>query len=264
MTPDQGDTLVGLAGDWHGDLAWAVHALNLLASRGIRTVYHVGDFGLYRDDISKRFLRRLDEVAGELDLTIWVTPGNHEDWDGLDALFATGPGPQRVSRRIWMLPRGHRWTHAGRSFVSLGGAPSVNFDSLIEGVSWWPGEAVTREMAEQVAAAGQAEVMLTHDSPNTCTGRVSRIIAGPSRWSVAAMEYAAAGRANLDVAYESVRPKLLVHGHYHVYDQYELPDGRRIVSLDKNGSTGNVASLDLGADRLHPVRAWLSFGAAAA
>lgn len=47
--------------------------------------------------------------------------------------------PVSLSDHVTVLPRGHRWEIAGRSFVSLGGAPSVDYLQPFrhQGESWW-------------------------------------------------------------------------------------------------------------------------------
>lgn len=59
----------------------------------------------------------------------------------------------------------HRWELGGRSFVALGGAPSVNRHLLTEGVDWWPSEVIGEAHVQSTVAGGAADVMLTHDSP---------------------------------------------------------------------------------------------------
>jgi hypothetical protein len=64
------------------------------------------------------------------------------------------------------LPRGARFTVVGRSFVSLGGAPSIDFETRVPGGDWWPTEMITYEDVAHVVAGGTADVMLTHDAPD--------------------------------------------------------------------------------------------------
>lgn len=40
-------TRIALAGDWHGNTRWALHALEAAARQGCDTVVHLGDFGLW-------------------------------------------------------------------------------------------------------------------------------------------------------------------------------------------------------------------------
>ena len=254
------EPFVGLAGDWHGDSAWAGWAIEAFAAEGLRTVHHLGDFGFWTGARGQAYLAAVDQACATTGITLTVTPGNHEDY-GLIAGLAWGTHPslarvQLVTDRLVVLPRGHRWRTTGsnlvRSFVSLGGAPSVDLEGRIPGVSWWAQEAITDVDVELTAAGGHADVMLTHDSPSPGTPAVEAIIAGnPMGWSPNALEYAAAGRGRLTTAYEAVRPTLLVHGHYPVRDEVRLehPSGAaaHIVSLDCERTAGNLAVLDVDA-----------------
>jgi hypothetical protein len=251
MTPfDRGDTTVALAGDWHGNIGWAQKAIPFLRRTGVRTVYHVGDLGFWGEAPGTGFRATLEFWLAQGDINLFCTPGNHENWDALDLLFAADPGqPVRLEEHLWMLPRGHRWAHGGRSFVSLGGAPSVDFEYRIPGKSWWANEALTEADVERTVAGGHTEIMLTHDAPKHGTEAVRRIRVPsddpPFSWGPAALAYADEGTALLDRAFDGVRPDLLVHGHFHAKDSVTLPTGQRIYSLNKDGNAGNLALLDL-------------------
>jgi hypothetical protein len=60
-----------------------------------------------------------------------------------------------------------------RSFVALGGTPSVNRLRLTEGVDWRPSEVTQEEHVDATLAGGLAEVMLTRDSPRPPNARVA-------------------------------------------------------------------------------------------
>lgn len=240
--------IVGLAGDWHGNTIWARECLIQLAGFNVHQVYHLGDFGIWPGDRGKRYVDRVNATARHFGIDIWVTPGNHEDYDQISALPVGDDGLQRVATNIALIPRGHRWEHGGRSFVSLGGAPSIDFEQRVEGVSWWRGETVTIEEAMAVREAGQADVMLTHDSPDFGTDQVQAIINTPTDknpWSTAGLRYASEGRQMMDIAVSGVIPALLAHGHYHVAGDTESRPGTRFLALAGDGMPGNVALLQL-------------------
>lgn len=253
------DGLVGLAGDWHGDTRWAIHALERFAALGVRTIHQLGDFGFWPGRAGTAYAGAVSTAAQRLGLTLAVTPGNHEDYSLLAALDAADRGDALGAvgypyEDIAVLPRGHRWTHdsggIARTFVSLGGAASVDLDNRVPGLSWWPAEAISDRDVARVAAGGHAEVMLCHDSPDPGTPAVARILAGnPLGWPLDALRYAASIRSRLTQAVGAVRPDLLVHGHYHVWDHAPVawPDGgeTEVVSLDCERTPGNLAVLDL-------------------
>ncbi|MHD0294351.1 metallophosphoesterase [Rhodococcus qingshengii] len=253
--------IVAFAGDWHLSGNWARHRIAEVGARGVRTLFHVGDFEIRAGLPGERFRAVVDEACREHDVTIYVTPGNREDWPmilgaSVDERDDFGPLAW-FGDRIAVLPRGHRFTHGGRSFVSLGGAPSINFETCVRGVDWFPEEMITRDDVAAVVAGGPAEVMIAHDAPDAPwqTGQVEGICThNPGGWSAMALAYAAIGRRRITEAFLAVAPELFVHGHYHVDDSriVELPSGDecRMVSLDCDGTDGSLAFVDL--DTLGP------------
>lgn len=238
-------TIVALAGDWHGNTRWAQEAIRNLAQFGIKRIYHLGDFGIWPGDQGRRYLDHVNATAKHFGVDIWVTPGNHEDYDQIDR--AT-PLLQWVASNIALIPRGSRWQDAGRTFVSLGGAPSIDFEARTEGVSWWRGEMITLAEAEAVAADGHADVMLAHDAPDNGTAAVQAIINTPPErnpWSTAGLSYAAEGRSLMTLAVEGVKPKLFAHGHFHAPDDTGPTGGTRYLSLGCDGQPMNVCLLRL-------------------
>lgn len=245
-TIDRGDHVIAVIGDWHGSLQWGTQTLQAIGEAGIRTALHVGDFGLGRAAYSNSYMDALDRAASAADVHLWVTDGNHEDHSlRLELLAASQGQPAQLREHIWLLPRGYRWTHADRSFVSLGGAPSINFLSAAPG-SWYPDELITDDDVACVIAGGHADVMIAHDSPSPATPAVERIRSeNPGRWPSVSRAYAAEGAYKLTQAYRGATPDLLFHGHLHVHDEVTFDDGSRIISVNMNGSPRNVARLDL-------------------
>lgn len=240
-------TRVAFAGDWHGNLGGVWEKLSFLVAAGITRVHHVGDFGIWPDKGGTRFLNDVELYAAELGIRIAVTPGNHEHWAHLVKRFRqSGGGPAAIRPHIAALPRGYRWTHGGRSFVSFGGAASIDFEYRVPRISHWEEELPRLADVAAVSAGGHAEVMVMHDSPRPGTAAVERIRSGnPQGWSESALAYAAEGTARVTAAYEAVQPDVLVHGHFHIRDEFEAPNGQRIVSLAAEQSGGNVIILDL-------------------
>lgn len=264
-----GSTVVGFAGDWHGDTAWAVQQVRDLGDRGVRVLCHVGDFGIWPGPTGRRYLQAVEQACAEHGVTMLVTPGNHEDWDQIAATVPRDLGDgwgavRHLSDGVKVLPRGHRFTlttaaGAARSFVSLGGAPSIDFEYRREGRDWWPAEMITDADVDATVAGGHADVMIAHDSPDVpyAVGEVAAILASnPMGWSQQALAYAAVGRKRMHRAYEGVAPTWFFHGHYHVAGIRQVHDDTTpavtaaqgqawVVALDQQRTAGNVACLDL-------------------
>jgi hypothetical protein len=252
--------IIGLVGDLEGDRDWAVRVLRSLG-RQVDVAIQLGDlrFGMGPDPDG--YLAAIESVCAEVDLRLLGIGGNHEHWARLDDLWADPAHrdthdrrlPLDVSDHVSLLPRGHRFELDGRSFVALGGAPSVNRLLLTEGVSWWPGEVITDEHVDLALDGGPADVMLLHDSPAPplCTPPVAEIVRGnPMDWPEVILAEADAGMAQVTRAVLGVRPRLVAHGHFHVAAEavVRLPGADHdttIWSLAANGDPANVRLLDL-------------------
>lgn len=237
------DQRVGVCGDWHGNIGWArtiARVLPYLAS-DVKTLLHLGDWSMPPAEI--------DEVFAETDIDrILVTLGNHEPWDRISPLLDEHPGHAvRISKLTWFLPRPARLTIGGRQVLSLGGAASVDRQSRIEGLTWWPDEAITDEHVAAAIAGGPADLMLTHEGPAGTPVRPVREIlrTNPHSFPAAALEASAASRARIAEVWDAVRPDLLAHGHMHVAAGGKTEDGRRVASLGRDGHEGNLGILDM-------------------
>ncbi|WP_166433036.1 metallophosphoesterase [Nesterenkonia salmonea] len=228
---------VAIAGDWHANTSWAIRSLRHLHSLGVREVFQLGDFGIWPGQKGIDYLDALQDLLEELGMRVVVTPGNHEDYYQIAQLPLEDQDDQEAHagfeslgavmwarERIALLPRGHRFTRRGWSFVSLGGAPSVDFEHRITGQSWWIEEMITDDDVAAVVAGEAADVMLTHDSPEPwhSTDMVAKIIQTPLGRSAEVLAYAAEGRRRLDEAFQAVKPRVLAHGHYHVTDSKRI------------------------------------------
>jgi hypothetical protein len=254
--------IIGLIGDLEGDRDWAVSRLRALGERGgVEVACQLGDlrFGMGPDP--EGYLAALESVCAEYGLRLLCINGNHEHWARLDHLWAEPRWqhedgklkPIEVSDHLTLLPRGHRWEMGGRSFVALGGAPSVNRLQLTEGIDWWPSEVIREEHVEATIAGGHAEVMLTHDSPGPpyCTEPVAEVMrTNPNGWPDSILDYSQEGIELLTRAVVGVKPLLVAHGHFHLSGQavVRLPGSAHdttVWSLAANQDPGNVRLLDL-------------------
>lgn len=249
QTAESRTGVVGLAGDWHGNLAWAREAIRSLAGAGIKRIYHLGDFGVWPGAQGQKYLNHVNATAKHYDIEIWVTPGNHEDYDQIAGVPAErDDGLQWIRSNIALIPRGHRWVDHERSFVSLGGAPSIDFEARTVGVSWWPAERIEYGEVMCVIADGYADVMLAHDAPDGGTAAVQSIIDTPadkSPWSAKGLAYATEGRQLMNEAVAGVEPILFAHGHYHAPDDTGPQEPTRYLSLGCDNQPQNVCLLRL-------------------
>lgn len=237
------DQRVAVLGDVHGNVGWIrmlARALPHLAP-DVTTILQLGDWWMPPEEV--------DEALTETGITgIYVTGGNHEPWGEITPLMNKYSGEAvRVSKLVWLLPRPARLSIGGRTVLSLGGATSVDRESRIEGLTWWPQEAISDQSVAEAIAGGPADLMLTHESPaNTPVRPVREILrTNPHRFPKAALEASAASRARISEVWDAVRPELLAHGHLHVGAGGQTADGRRVASLGREGGEWNLGILDM-------------------
>lgn len=236
------DERVWAAGDWHGNVGWVQTLLPALRriDPEIKTLLHAGDF--WTDP------KPVDYWARKTSLErILVTLGNHEPYDRYTPLLRAHPGcAVRISEVIWLLPRPFQFDISGRLFVSLGGAASVDRHLRTEGTNWWPDESILDEHVED-ALRLQADVMITHEPPASTPLKASQELfaTNPHNFPAETIRESAESRARVDRVWEGLKPEVLFHGHLHLAGAATAPDGRRIVSLNRDTFDGNVALLDV-------------------
>lgn len=247
----EGKHLVAVSGDWHHNTDWAVATINQVARRNVTVLLHVGDFGLWPGETA--FLGAVDDALLANNMTLLVTPGNHEDWAVLDDAFAKNhdqPFRPDSCERVWILPRGFRFQIAHSSFLSIGGAPSVDRDERQgENIDWWPTEIISDSVVDEIISHGPVDIMLSHDAPKGSAEKVEEIAERRLREHPQWRDYIQRGRHQLNRIYESLQPKLLIHGHYHLAGVAEHANNR-VIALNRDGQLHTTVLLDLAGPEL--------------
>jgi predicted phosphodiesterase len=239
---------IAVAGDWHGDAAWAYDAAETAVHANIQAIVHLGDFG-YR--FHPNYLRTLDNALSSHRVPLLFVDGNHEDHKWLARQPVDGRGLRRISDWVWHLPRGFRWTWHGLRFLALGGAHSVDgIWRRQQNLMWHVEERITRADVARAVAGGRADVLVSHDCP---TGVVIPTVddrTEPAPFPEIELLRAEEHRQILRGVVDQVQPRVVWHGHYHVaYETYvDLGYGPVLVAgLDCDGTTPaeNVSIVDL-------------------
>ena len=233
-----------LAGDWHGNAAWAEACTVAAAEAACPVVLQLGDFGLWPGR-ADAYLDHVDAAAQRAGVAVVWIDGNHEDHDALDRWRdRAGPGGLVAMRpSVTWAPRGARWSWGAAAFGALGGAVSIDRFLRRPGVNWWPQEAVTPADVERLGD-DPLDVLVTHAAP----AAVAFPVPPRLRLPPAIVADARAGRALLDDAVRRTRPRLVVHGHHHVRYRTEVGGVRyEGVGHDKGAPADAVAVLDLAA-----------------
>lgn len=234
------------AGDWHDNIRWALSAIKAAHDYGADTIVHVGDFGFnFPDD----HLDRMQLALAEYDIFLYFVDGNHENFERLYSFpIDENHGTRPLRAHIHHLPRGFRWTWNDTTYLALGGAYSVDYGAphRILGFGWWPDERITYNEALQAGYGGEADVMITHDCPTGVD--IPGLTKTSGYFPADNIKQSDAHRDLLRSVVDEVKPKLLVHGHYHtryngilIGEDYET----KIVGLAPDGDDfGNLAKSD--------------------
>lgn len=225
---------IAFAGDWHGSRSWAVRAVEYAAEQGADVIVHAGDFGYFQP----AYLPGVTSALAAADMHLLFVDGNHEHhrwllWQQLDA-----EGLRPLTGRIHHLPRGFRWTWDGVRFVALGGAHSVDgIWRRRDGDLWQPEERITDGQAAQVAADGQANVLISHDCP---AGFDIPGLPPPGTFPEIEILRAEEHRRILRGVVDAVRPRMIWHGHYHSAYTRVVDFGWgaiNVAGLDRDGTS---------------------------
>lgn len=259
MTFEIHTSKIGVAGDWHGDTGWAKRVISALSKEGITHIFQLGDFGIWGGHDGASFLRKINKWLTENDQILYVTPGNHEDYVRINNAPYREDGMQQLHScdRIRLLPRGFRGVFTSNnkisSWVSLGGANSIDFKSRTEGISWWREESITFGDVYNVMSDGKADMMFCHDAPAGIPMAFDSKSLGAG-WDPDEVRYSNSGREMLRSAVDSVQPSVLFHGHFHIYQDVETELGiiggegsylLRSIALAMNGMPNSTIVYDV-------------------
>lgn len=232
--------LVLLAGDVHGSLRFIEQLASTAVLNGCSTILQLGDFGFWPDmrlaenKILALSERHLDAVAGILarfGVAMRVIDGNHDFCDGVRKNYPSD-GSSIVPLRDGLLdwaPRGSLWNWGDQSFVALGGAVSVDQDSRVPLLEWWPNEAIDVDELDLALSHGQADVLVCHDCPAAVDLANIEPLHGETGRKIAQ------NRAHLYEAVARLRPSLVVHGHYHLRHTSQLRIGSHVARIEGFG-----------------------------
>jgi len=244
------ETHVAIAGDWHSNINWVGKAIPSIArdAPGVKTILHLGDFGIGSGARARKFLEAVDYWCAKAGISrVLITPGNHEGWAWLEDAFAAQPGvPVSLSSIVAVLPRGYRFEIGTRTFMSFGGAASVDYEMRLAGVDWFAAEMPTQHDVDLAIRGGTADVLLTHETIDGGTPATETILShNPLGFSPDALDYSRQSRALVTQAWRGITPTLLFHGHMHVADETRFPSGQQVISLGRDGQPRNLALLEL-------------------
>lgn len=237
---------VAVAGDWHMNTERVNKVLTYVESKGVDVILHVGDFGYYPSLPGyEEYVSMITNRAKLHDYFVLFIDGNHEQYAssgtpayssdavltraGLNDLRDTAneDGFVFITPRVVWATRGataRLGTAGGKrgmSFLACGGAGSINIEFEQMRRYWSINEQVTTEDVQRVKGGverlgGVVDMMLTHDAPPTAPVPQSRIQSSLSNVPTRVLARAERSRANIADAVVAAKPRVLVHGHWHV------------------------------------------------
>lgn len=234
-----------IAGDTHANRTHLTYLFETALSQDVEKIFVVGDFGYWpRWAAGQRFLKLAEDLTIVYGIELYWLDGNHEDHHAMKSFTPNNDGfvkihsPYRTPKtdaKVFYAPRGHVWNWDGITFMSVGGAYSVDKDYREIGEDYFLEEVITDrdiERAIKNADGKQIDVMLTHDTPGVTDMLRSEL------WRIG-REYkldpdAEHNRSQLGRIVQSVNPKYLYHGHYHLNYSETLPNGTVIQGLDRD------------------------------
>jgi hypothetical protein len=209
-----------LIGDIQGKVQYIRAAFELARSQGISRILQLGDLGVLPVGKGFQLLNEINSLSLAYGIRFDFIDGNHEDFDQLD-LFEK-EADRAPDGSILVRPNVHWWnrgsvtTIAGIRIGFLGGAVSMDRNDRIEGKSWWPQETLTLQQLDKLklASADGLDILVTHDVITS----VNLLGDGKHRPPLLVKE-AYKMRTLIDDAVVTLRPKLLIHGHWHIRHQ---------------------------------------------
>lgn len=228
-----------IVGDLHGSIHYGRQSFEYAHRNDCDAIIQLGDCGVWVDcDSTDRYLDAIQCEATEWDIDFYWLRGNHDDPRRIDL---GDPTPQYTAGRDRMiyLPDGYRWSWQNKRFMAVGGAVSVDKRMRTEGRSWWPEEELSDADVEYACRddGTPVDVVFSHDCPlGVDIPGVGRDLktGNTNGWPYDVLLEAERHRIKMRKIFDSVRPKLFIHGHYHQFYQ-EIVDGTAFCGLGCDG-----------------------------
>ena len=206
-----------LAGDWHGQKFAVKEALTLAHTNNVDLIIQLGDFGLWHGQEGEQYINYITKNAQKVAIPILWIDGNHENFTKLyQKPLDPNTNLRHYSDYLIHLPRNTRWNWSGVTFHALGGATSLDRSNRTPNVNWWEEEAITSEQAKKATLMGTTDLLLLHDCPAGVEIPGIDKLSSLRIWPEPALRDAWAHRDLLLEICQSLKPKEIYHGHFHL------------------------------------------------
>lgn len=170
-------------------------------------ILQVGDFegygfAGYGEFRSKLFFDWAGRFANTYGIPLHFIRGNHDNSDWL-----LGLGKTQIRENIWYHPNSEKWIWGKTSFIAAGGAYSLDRGMRVLGTDLWSSEEISEEDIKRTESVGIVDIVISHDCPITSNLE--------DYMGMLPMTECLSNRHKLQSIVENVKPKMLIHGHFH-------------------------------------------------
>lgn len=167
--------LITFVGDSHGQAGWLNLVIRTAAREGSHLLLALGDFGLWPGGGGERFLDDVERHLTKHDSTMLWIDGNHDWHDRRLEFLPENDGLVTIRPHLRYIPRGTVFSLPGAPrCLAVGGAVSIDKEWRTEGVNWWATEALQPDDVGRCMAAGEVDLVVSHDAPlEVQVGRIS-------------------------------------------------------------------------------------------
>ena len=161
-----------IAGDIHGDYHHILRLLEVARNHDCNIILALGDFGYFPNrKWSIEFLTLTNNACQKSGMNIYWLDGNHENHADIfqmtqganDQSFLTVMN-ETILSNLHYLPRGYVFDIDDVSFMSYGGAYSIDRSMRVKNISWFPEEMIDIEHLRSLPDQ-HVDILLTHDVP---------------------------------------------------------------------------------------------------
>ncbi len=170
----------------------------------------------------------------------YVTDGNHEDHESLDALPVRDDGLRELAPGVLHCPRGLVLVLEGKRWMFFGGAVSVDKPGRTPGRDWFDREVASQAEFLRACEAGRVDVLVVHDVPlgskfwRTHLQQDRPAWRRETPWRTGMLVASDQHQRMLGELVSVVQPGVLFHGHHHMRVETQIGEAE-VHGLGCNG-----------------------------
>jgi hypothetical protein len=247
--------MIMLLGDTHGNTNFIKNVVIPAARKNkVTWIYQVGDFGYWEHELDgAAFLDAVNTELAKVGINLVFIQGNHDKVSLIADKYLEQDGFYKVRTNLWYAENGTVWSpdEGKTNFMALGGAYSVDKSWRLEQETarfhntyhaeirashpnpfkeslWFPEEEITDEELDVIlnGVSDRVDVLLTHDKPISATVPMKL-------FPIAECE---PNQRRIQKAVNLLRPKLVVHGHFHVRYTDTILNGQGYTRVEGLGA----------------------------